>query len=192
MQYTKHQNFTRNLRRHELVALNNTLTASKCVIKGANFSNILQRRIDTGFSGLLINCEIFSPKFPAIAIGTHQEQFISVLRVVLEEVDLPVDQEEGDGLLWTAAVWHVLDKQLHLYIHRDTALQCSASPVHRDTQWHYNVQLHLYTGTHSGITMLWRQHLLTYSLHVFGYTHTVGHDNDPFLLPPFSSPLFPP
>ena len=63
-----------------------------------------------------------------------------MLRVVLEEVDLPVDQEKGDGLLWTAAVWHVLDKQLHLYIHRDTALQCSASPVHRDTQWpHYNV-----------------------------------------------------
>ena len=53
---------------------------------------------------------------------------------------------------------------------------------------HYNVQLHLYTGTHSGITMLWRQHLLTYSLHVFGYTHTVGHDNDPFLLPPFFPP----
>ena len=53
---------------------------------------------------------------------------------------------------------------------------------------HYNVQLHLYTGTHSGFTMLWRQHLLTYSLHVFGYTHTVGHDNDPFLLPPFPPP----
>ena len=50
----------------------------------------------------------------------------------------------------------------------DTALQCSASPVH------------------SGITMLRRQHLLTYSLHVLA-THTQWDmTNDPFLLSPFS------
>ena len=83
--------------------------------------------------------------FPAIAIGTHQEQFISVLRVVLEEVDLPVDQEEGDGLLWTAAVWHVLDKQLHLYT---VALQCYGDNTYSPT-----VCMFLATHTQWDMTM---------------------------------------
>ena len=46
---------------------------------------------------------------------TDQEEFISVFRVVLQEMDFPVRQEQGDSFFRTAAVWHVLDKQLHLH-----------------------------------------------------------------------------
>ena len=58
--------------------------------------------------------------------------------------------------------WHY-NVQLHLW-HRDTQWHYNVQLHlwHRDTQWHYNVQLHLYTGTHSGITM-------------FSFTCTQGH-----------------